>query len=263
MKFIIDSLEDVAEALRGFYKQRADGKYQLDVEGAEPTDDVLGLKSALAKEKADALELKKKLEGLTKGELAELARLKKAQADADRKKLEDEGNFEAVKKQMIDAHNEEIGKREARVEKLMGTIRKLLVDNAATQAIVAAKGNPKLLSPIVKSSLNLIENGDDFSVVVVDERGQPRTVGAEGKHMSIEAYVESLKAIPDFQPAFAASGSSGGGSHGGGGGGDNNGPTGKHTSEWTLDQKNDFIVKNGLEAFRDLVAKQGVKTKAA
>lgn len=254
LKFIISKLEDVEEAFRSLYKVRADGRFQLDAEGAESADDVAGLKSALMKEKEDQLELKKRLEGLTKNELAELKRLKKEQEDAARKKLEEEGNFEAVKKQMIDKHTEELTAVQNNAAAIRRQLEKVLISDAATQAIVDAKGNPKLLGPIVRSAMQLTEVNGEFSVQIVGSNGQPLVSDAKGTPMSVTQYVESLKAIPDYQPAFAASGTSGGGSSGGGtDGGDTKN---KPLSKWTPEEKRDFIIANGSEAFRDIVASQ-------
>ena len=45
---IVDSLEDLPEAVRAFYVETEDGRFRLDAEGVE---DVSGLKSALEKER--------------------------------------------------------------------------------------------------------------------------------------------------------------------------------------------------------------------
>lgn len=254
LKFIIQKLDDVEESLRPMYKVRNDGRYQLDAEGAEAADDVAGLKTALAKEKEEQLVLKQRLEGLTKGELAELKKLKKEKEDAEREKLEKDGNFEAVKTQMIAKHNEELAAVQQNTAAIRRQLEKVLISDAATQAIVDAKGNPKLLGPIVRGAMQLTEVNGEFSVQIVGSNGQPLVSDAKGTPMSVTQYVESLKAIPDYQPAFAASGSSGGGSSGGGSdGGDTKN---KPLSKWTPEEKRDFIISNGSEAFRDLVASQ-------
>jgi hypothetical protein len=58
LKYQIDTLEGVSEALHSLYKE-ADGKYTLDVEGVEPLDAVNGLKTALVKERENAGAYKK------------------------------------------------------------------------------------------------------------------------------------------------------------------------------------------------------------
>ena len=49
LKAILETLDEVPEALRAFYVER-DGKFVLDADGVE---DVTGLKSALEKERGD------------------------------------------------------------------------------------------------------------------------------------------------------------------------------------------------------------------
>lgn len=250
LKFIVQKLEDVEEAQRGFYKQRADGKFQLDAEDAE---DVAGLKSALQQERQEALEMKKRLDALNKNELAELKRLKKIADDAERERLEKEGNFEAVKNQMIAKHNEELQAAREAASQVRSKLERVMLNDAATQAIVNAKGNPKLLGPIVRSAMQLVEMNGDLVVQVVGADGRPLVSDAKGSPMSIEQYVESLKTIPDYQPAFAATSAGGGGAPASGASAD---PATKPLSKWTPEEKREFIQKNGTEAYRDLVMSQ-------
>lgn len=50
LKFIIDTLEEIDERLRGEYEEK-DGKFHLKVDGLPAPEDVSGLKSALQKER--------------------------------------------------------------------------------------------------------------------------------------------------------------------------------------------------------------------
>ena len=253
LKFKIKTLDEVEEKFRDLYK-KTDTGFVLDADG-EPSDEVAGLKTALAKEKQDALELKQKLEGLSKNELAELKRLKKQVEDAERAQLEKDGNWEAVKTQMLKKHQEEMDALTARMGSVQSQLERVLVDQAAMEAIVAQKGNPKLLLPIVKGSLKLVEENGQQVVRVVNAQGQPIVANAKGDPLTIAGYVETLKAEPDYQAAFASTGQTGGGSQGGGsppsGGGN------KPLKEWTGEEKRAFIEKNGMEAWRDLVAGGG------
>lgn len=252
LKFIIAKLEDADEQHRALYKKRDDGRFQLDTEGAEGTEDVQALKNALAREKEEQLALKQKIDGLSQNELKELKKLKKEREDADRKKLEDDGNFDAVKAQMIAKHNEEMATAATVSTTLRKQLEKVLVSDAATQAIVEAKGNPKLLGPIVRAAMSLDEVNGEFVVRVIDSAGKPLVSDAKGTPMTIGQYVETLKAIPDYQPAFSATGAGGGGS----GPTSGNADTSKPVSKWTGEEKIEFIKSKGAEAYRELVAKQ-------
>lgn len=253
LKFKVKTLDEVEEAFRPLYK-KTDNGFVLDTDG-EAADEVAGLKSALAREKQEALELKQKLEGLSKNELAELKRLKKLAEDAEREKLEKDGNFEAVKAQMLQKHQEEMAQINNRLAGVQGQLERVLVDQAAMEAIVAQKGNAKLLMPIVKSALKLVEENGNQVVRVVNAQGQPIVSNAKGDPMTIAGYVESLKSEPDYQAAFASSGSTGGGSQGGGSG--NVDMNKKPLKDWTGEDKRKFIEANGMDAWRDMVAGGG------
>lgn len=248
LKFKVPTLDGLDDSIKALYR-KTDNGYVLDADG-EPADEVAGLKSALAKEKQEALELKQKLEGLSKNELSELKKLKKMAEDAERERLERDGNWEAVKSQMLKKHQEEMEQVQSRMSGVQGQLERVLVDQAAIEAIVANKGNPKLLLPIVKSSLRLVEENGQQVVRVVNAQGQPIVANAKGDPMTIAGYVESLKAEPDYQAAFAASGATGGGSQTG-----NSGQIDmrKPLSQWSSEEKRKFIETNGMDAWRDML----------
>jgi hypothetical protein len=248
LKFKLPSLDGLDDNLKALYRKTDQG-YILDADG-EAAEDIQGLKSALQKEKAEALELKQKLEGLSKNELAELKKLKKVAEDAERERLERDGNWEAVKSQILKKHQEEMEAVTSRMSGVQSQLERVLVDQAAMEAIVAHKGNPKLLLPIVKSALRLVEENGQQVVKVVNSQGQPIVANAKGDSMTIAGYVESLRSEPDYQAAFAASGASGGGSQGGSSGSIN---ANKPLKDWTAEDKRSFIEKNGMDAWRDLV----------
>ena len=249
LKMKLQTLDGLEDSIKALYR-KTDTGYVLDADG-EPADEVAGLKSALQKEKQEMLELKQKLDGLSKNELAELKRLKKVAEEAERERLERDGNWEAVKSQMLKKHQEELEAVNSRVAGLQGQLERVLVDQAALEAITSNKGNPKLLLPIVKASLRLVEENGQQVVRVVNAQGQPIVANAKGDAMTIAGYVESLRAEPDYQAAFAASGASGGGSQSGASGGVD--PR-KPVSQWSAEEKRTFIEKNGMDAWRDVVA---------
>jgi hypothetical protein len=100
---------------------------------------------------------------------------------------------------------------------LSTALDKALRRSAAGDAITAEGGNAKLLSSIVDQHVKLIEDEEkpgEFSVVVVDEKGNPRYTKG-GKEMTPREFVAELKASGDYDGAFAAPKSSGGGSKSG------------------------------------------------
>lgn len=190
---------------------------------AETPEEEAALK-ALAEEHAAGLKNKnsellgklKELDKLKDINPDEYKALKEQAAKLEEERLKKEGDFDNLKKQLLDAH----GKEKAALESQLATLRKSLEENVliatATQAIAAEKGVPTLLMPHVRSRTKLDDNGQP---VVIDESGKVR-VAADGKPLTITALIAEMKAdVNTFGRAFEPSGASGAGSTGGGGAG--------------------------------------------
>lgn len=94
LKFMLDTLEGVDDATKGFYTQK-DGKFVLDLDGGP---DTTGLESALRAEREQRKKFEKQIKawertGKTPDEISELL---SAAEEADRQKHEKEGNFDAL-----------------------------------------------------------------------------------------------------------------------------------------------------------------------
>lgn len=100
-----------------------------------------------------------------------------------------------------------------RIGKMQGTLERYLVDSAATGALAEAKGNVKLLLPIIKQSVKVVEDGEDYVVRVVDAEGTYRGNGMGG-FMTVAEYVKELKASKDYGVAFESEAPTGGGRQG-------------------------------------------------
>jgi hypothetical protein len=223
LKVTADEFEGLDEGIKGLYEER-DGEYALPVEGIEDTG---GLKSALEKERKAAREASKRLkdyEGLGLS-AEEIAQLKEAQRQAEEDKAKKSGEWEKLKGQMQEKHQQEIKAREEKVDSMRKALESYLVDAQATSAISAAKGNAKLLLPHVKSAVQVIEEDGEYKVQVMGKDG-PR-VNGKGEFLTIAELVEEMKSSEDFGMAFAASGATGGGAPASGG--SRPGNTGKFT----------------------------------
>lgn len=123
--------------------------------------------------------------------------------------------------------------------------------NAAVEAITAAKGNVKLLLPHVLERTRTVEDGDNVTAQVVDEKGNPRIADTLGTPMTLAGLVEEMKKSDEFAPAFEGTGVAGAGTEGGG----NVAGAGSVTKRSDLKtdaEKAAFITKHGLEAFQAL-----------
>ena len=205
-----DSLD---EGIRGLYEEK-DGSYQLAVDGIEDTS---GLKSALEKERkarADFEKMAKQYQGLGKSP-EEIAELVKKHEESEREKLENKGEWDKLKAQLLESHKKELAARDEAVQKMKATLESYLVDASATEAIAAARGVPQLLLPHVKASVKVVEEEGKYHVRVVDKDGSPR-MNSKGEYLSIKDLVAEMRESDVFARAFEGNGTSGSGAPSGG-----------------------------------------------
>lgn len=140
--------------------------------------------------------------------------------EAQAAKIEEEraikaGEFDNLKKQLIEAHGKEKKALEDKIAALSKSLEENVLIATATQAIAAEKGVATLLMPHVRSRTKLDDNGNP---VVVDESGNVR-VGSDGKPLTIPQLIAEMKTdVNTFGRAFEPSGASGSGSQQGNGG---------------------------------------------
>jgi hypothetical protein len=135
-------------------------------------------------------------------EFAKLTREQKAKA---------EGDFEGLKKQMIDQHTAELTKVTGRTKKVEGKLYDVLARREVEAAITAAGGNPKILAPHILPFVKVVEQDEDFVAQVIDAKGNARIADGAGTAMTIAQLVETFKADETFGVAFAPSGTTGSG----------------------------------------------------
>ena len=208
LRISAEELAGLPEGIRGFYEEK-DGGYVLSIDGLEDTN---GLKSALEKERKARSEYEKavrKYEGLGKSP-EEIAELVKAQEESEKNKLEQKGEWEKLKAQLLESHKKELAARDEAVQKMKGTLESYLVDAAATEAIAAAKGIPQLLLPHVKSAVKVIEEDGKYQVRVVGPDGSPR-MNAKGEFLGIKDFVSEMRESEVFSRAFEGTGTTGSG----------------------------------------------------
>lgn len=206
LELTVDKLDGIQEDLRGLYIEK-DGKYHLDVSGIEDTK---GLKSALDKERDEHKRLEKQVRnwdrlGKTPEEIVEIL---KAQEEAEKVKAEKAGDWEKLKAQMNDSHAKEIAAKEEQIVNMRKALEANLIDAQATSAIAAAKGVPELLLPHVKAHVKVVEENGNYTVAVVDAKGDPR-INGKGEPLMITDLVSEMKQNEIFGRAFEGSGQSG------------------------------------------------------
>lgn len=210
----VEKLDAVPEAQRGLYKELEDKSgFVLDVDGGE---DVFA--AGLKRNRDQVLTEKKKLEGelgafkglgLAPEKIKELV---DAHTKAEEEKQRAAGNFEELRKQLIEKHNGDLSKATAREQKLLRVIENNLASKEAAAAITKLGGNATLLLPHVMQEIRVVEDGDDFKAIVVAKDGKtPRIKNGSGDAMTIEDLVAEFKERKEYGGGFAGTGASGSG----------------------------------------------------
>lgn len=248
----VDTLDNIPEAFRGVYVEGADKKFSINPSLKSLTTAMDGLNTALRAERKSTQTLKgqkdvaavikesfgldtvddvkAKIQELT-DQVTEKSKVDPAKIKADIEKafLTKEEGYKADK------------------AKMQSTLDRYLIDAAATSALAEAKGNVKLLLPIIKQATEVVADGEDYVVRIKDGSGDYRGNGAGG-FMSVADLVKELKASADYGVAFASEAPKGGGK-----------TTGQSTqqSRQTMQRQNGDEprsaaqrIKDGLEARR-------------
>jgi hypothetical protein len=223
LKAILEKLDGVPEAMRALYVEQ-DGKFVLDVdrESAEEAF-AAGLKRNRDEALKDLAKARAALKAWDGADPEEYRRLKQQVEEAQRKKAQEEGNWQALEKQLVERHTQEIGAKDQKIQKLQSAIERRLVQAQLQSALAKAGANPKMVDLLVLKGARAVrvrETDEDFEAFVADERGNPIVADGRGTPMTVDLYVEqTLKS--EYPDAFQGSGSSGGGapktSAGGGG----------------------------------------------
>jgi hypothetical protein len=127
-------------------------------------------------------------------------------------------NIDAVKKQFEKQLATEIGKKDAELTTMRGSLEKYMVKSAAATALAQAgtvdKGN-ELLMPLIQKAVKVVKNdAGEYDVSVVDDDNNVR-LNNKGEAMSISDLVNEMKLT--YPMAFKSEAKSGGGSPPGGG----------------------------------------------
>lgn len=206
LKFQLDTLEGVDEAVRALYTEK-DGKFVLGIEGLPQQEDVSGLKA-----KVDELLGEKKLAEKKAREAEEAARMEREEA------ARKSGNVEELERSWSEKYNrrdaELNGMLEQERQTLSGQIRDLTVGRTATDiaSALAVQGSAKALLPHIERRLSVEQRDGKPVVVVLDAQGKLSAATLD----ELKAEIANDSA---FAPLIAGSKASGGGAGGAGGGG--------------------------------------------
>lgn len=228
LKAKVKDINTVDEKFRDLYVKNGDF-YELDAEELDSHSSVSGVIKKKQELDTEIANIKADLAKYKDVDPAKYKQLLDAQAEAETKKAEAEGNWEALKKQMSDGHAQVVGEKDTRITQLTGALHDALVVQAATAAISAvAPKSVDLLLPHVVKNMKVVEVDGKFVAKVVDDKGQPRirVNGSATEDLPLfsekgASLLAEMKELPSFAPAFPAStaGGSGASAEGGAGAG--------------------------------------------
>lgn len=158
----------------------------------------------------EAKKAKKKLADYDGVDPVEFKRLKDAAEEAEAKRAAAAGDFETLKKQLVDNHTKQIGEKDSKIGKLTKALERRLIQAELTKAIAAKKGDPELLLPYAERFARTKETDDDYEAYLVDAAGNQRFSDGQATPMTFDAFVEQ-ELMTKFPRAFDGTGSSGGG----------------------------------------------------
>ena len=194
-KTTLDALVTAAEA---------EAKTTLDTE-------VKGLKTNQTKALEQIANLKKNQmpEGFDQTEFetfkTEKQKFEAEQTKLEEKRLQDEGQWESLKTQLLDKNKLNVDtittEKNSEIELLRTALDKELIENASIKAIEDEKGNSFFLLPHMKQNIRTTIGDNGFNVQVLDHEGNVR-MDDEGKPFSVKQLVAEMKSNDKFAPAF-------------------------------------------------------------
>jgi len=187
LKAIVDTLEELPEALRGEYEEH-EGKYRLTVDNVEPLASSLKKNAdQLLKEKKT---LKEKLDALKPFEGMDLERVQKALAlleddDSDDpepnkdKKKGDRSEFEKLKAKLVADHTKVLGEKDSEITRLNTELRKYTLDLKVKEAALKAGIRPERVDYVLRITGERFDLDDKGNPVVLDADGDPTSMALE------------------------------------------------------------------------------------
>lgn len=228
LKRFIDDLEAVPEELRDQYSPTADGKFALQVEGADPkVKEFRETNISLQKQLAKLEEGMKPFKGIDPTFIQQAQQMQEQLEADEEKKLLKEGKFDEIIQRrlasgraemdaQIKAMQDELAKKDSTIGNLTGQLSTLTVDTDVRKAIESEGLKPRsgALDDILTRARQTWKIGEDGAMQPVDEKGDVR-FGGDGNPLTMKEYV--TKHLVE-SAAHLFEGASGGGAAGGSGG---------------------------------------------
>lgn len=214
LKYTVESLDGIDEAMRGLYSEK-DGKFVLSVDGLPEQEDNTGLKTALERERANAKQFGKQIkrwEGLGKSP-EEISELLENLAENERKKAEEDGDFDKLLSQHKTKWEKEKADLAGELEASRASERKAIIDNSLKSSLVTAGATGEgmdLLPVILSQRIKFETDGGERVIRILAEDGETPLAGSSKDGT---ATFEDLAkwAVEKYPSLFKGEGRGGGG----------------------------------------------------
>lgn len=232
LKYEVEDVSELDEAVQKLYTKADDGKYRLEVEGI---DDGAELKEALRKEREDRKAAKSKLKELED----EKERMEQEAEEAKRKAAEKNGDVESLNKSWQEKIDKIEKEKQDKIAELEGTLTQLTSGQTATKMAseIAVQGSADVLLPHIEKRLKTEYKDGKPSTVVLDKDGNPSA-------MTIDELKEEFKSNSAFAPLIVGTKANGAGGHGGKGG-DQNTVTREQFDAMSQHERSKFAAEGG------------------
>lgn len=200
------TLGNVPEGYRSAYEKGEDGKFVIAATARPFVDAIMGLGSALKGERNVSKTLK--------GQKDATAAIKEAfgfdTLDEAKAKYDEMSSTVAtaskvdpakIKADIEKTFNVAMGDKDNELKGMKTTLDRYMIQSDAVSALAAAKGNEKLLLPIVKERAELVKDGDEYVVRIKDGQGDYRGDG-KGGFMTVAQLVLEMRGDKDYAAAF-------------------------------------------------------------
>lgn len=196
LKFVIDTLDSVPEAVRSHYTER-DGKFVLGVEGVVP-------KERLDEFRNNNVDLKKRLEVFDGVDVEKYRSLTEQEAKIREKKLIDAGKVEELLAERVGSmkseHDKQIQALTAANQAATGQLEKLVIDGSIRDQAIKAGVRPTAIDDVLLRGRSVFRLQDGKAVPM---DGDKPIYGKSGDPMGIDEWVGSLtdRAPHLFEPS--------------------------------------------------------------
>lgn len=232
---VVDSIDAVPEDYRPAYNDtaNADGKFEIKPEFKSFATAVAGNITALGKSRTDLAKANKEsadrrgalkafedlltASGVTVEDGKSATDALKAHIDNLTATAKNGGelkvNLERMKSDFEKQAKVIKDESDAKVGKMNKTLERHLIGDVAKSSLTAKKGSHDLLMPVVERNVKVVEDGDDYTVRVIDPADGSYRMNTKGVFMSVDELVDELKKNPSYARAFESETKSGSGAH--------------------------------------------------